>query len=101
MRRKTLSQRRSVGVSVRVNSFRDSFSITTHTCVQHYSVLTTFGSATTAYFNVHHFPILCMYLNLNFNGAKWVLRLLVSLPRKIVVIIFTTSLFLCIHVRIQ
>ena len=36
-----------------------------------------------------------------FNGANWVFRLLVSLQMKIVVIIFTTSLFVCIHVRMQ
>ena len=35
-----------VGVSVRVNYFRDSFSVLLH--AQHYRMLTTFGSATTA-----------------------------------------------------
>ena len=44
-----------VGVSVRVNYFRDSLSVLLR--AQHYSMLTTFGSVSTAFFYIAQYPV--------------------------------------------
>ena len=51
-----------VRVSVRVNSFRNSFSVLL--CAQHYSMLTTFSSAITPYFLTLYTCNISLYVKL-------------------------------------